>query len=460
MAGLVNGVHMRMILGFFLAAILAASLASCASTVDTDRPPGMVTRYEGGYVFDGRGFVARPLCMARDRIVRCAAQPIAPGGARARALVIELDGAFITPPFGDAHTHHFDGPATFDWHNALNLEAGVFYALNLTAPATGVSAIRRRLAAAATVDVASATGGITGPESHPAEIYEALAIGAYTYDQQLERQAEIRASRKMADNAYFVVSDEADLRAKWPLVLAAKPDLVKVFLRKSDRYREGYGKWGPGGGIDPVLMPTIVALAHAKGLRVAASTSNVADFRVAAAAGADIITHLPCYQDSAGDPDSPYYDVDLAKDCLLTDDDARAAGRADIVATLITSEWEKDRPTELVAWERANVARLREAGVRLVIGSNAYGGNVAAGLVAGVEKGMATATEMLRMSTMDTPRAIFPGRKVGCLNPGCEASFLAFSEDPTGDFGTIERIALRVKAGEALNLASDLAARD
>jgi imidazolonepropionase-like amidohydrolase len=57
---------------------------------------------------------------------------------------------------------------------------------------------------------------------------------------------------------------------------------------------------------------------------------------------------------------------------------------------------------------------------------------------------------LLKLWAEATPRAIFPGRKLGCLQQGCEASFLVLRADPIADFGHVRDIALRVKQGRIL----------
>ena len=52
---------------------------------------------------------------------------------------------------------------------------------------------------------------------------------------------------------------------------------------------------------------------------------------------------------------------------------------------------------------------------------------------------------------MDSPRAIFPGRRVGCLNVGCEASIIGFDRNPIEDITAIRTIVVRSKDGGALN---------
>lgn len=59
---------------------------------------------------------------------------------------------------------------------------------------------------------------------------------------------------------------------------------------------------------------------------------------------------------------------------------------------------------------------------------------------------------LLRLWSEATPRAIFPGRRVGCLLDGCEASFLVLGGDPTRDFSRVSDIQLRVKDGRILRL--------
>jgi hypothetical protein len=46
-----------------------------------------------------------------------------------------------------------------------------------------------------------------------------------------------------------------------------------------------------------------------------------------------------------------------------------------------------------------------------------------------------------------TPRAIFPGRKIGALQDGYEASFLGLGGDPLADFAATRDIRLRFKQG-------------
>jgi imidazolonepropionase-like amidohydrolase len=59
-------------------------------------------------------------------------------------------------------------------------------------------------------------------------------------------------------------------------------------------------------------------------------------------------------------------------------------------------------------------------------------------------------SELLAMWTGVTTRTIFPARKVGVLEDGYEASFLALEGDPLSDWSATGRITLRFKQGEVM----------
>ncbi len=185
---------------------------------------------------------------------------------------------------------------------------------------------------------------------------------------------------------------------------------------------------------------------------MAVANSSIDDFRASLDTEADIITHLPCYQDTSTEESGPYFDIDTAEECLISADEARRAARQGMIAILIVTEWAKERPAEQVAWEKANINALRAAGAPRAIGVNAYGETLTKGMIAGARKGFISPVELLRVATMDTPRAIFPARRIGCLEIGCEASFIGFDRNPIEDMSAIESIAVRVKDGEVLDL--------
>lgn len=423
-----------------LALVSNAILFSPALPVAAQQP-AVVTAYQDAQVFDGTQFTLRTICVSEAEIVAC---------PDTITHTVSLAGMYVTPPFGDAHTHHFDGAFTLPWHRAIAIQSGAFYAMTMTTPTTSTLRIRAQFSGPGNIDVATALGGITGPQSHPAEIYEALRLGIRSYDEQVANAGRIHASRAAADDAYFIVQTPHDVRTKMALLLESDPDHIKVYLRHSERFDEDWGKWGPGGGVDPELMPLIAESARGAGKRIAVATSSVFDYRQSLSANADVVTHLPCYQDTEDDPDGPYYDVATADECLLSGEDAASAARNGMASTLVVTEWVKPRSAKYVEWEKANIAHLREAGAIILIAVDAYGETLTDGIIAGVQEGYLGAAEILRIGTMDTPAFIFPDRRVGCLEVGCSASFIAFPHNPIDDISVVRTISFRLKDGQEL----------
>jgi imidazolonepropionase-like amidohydrolase len=88
--------------------------------------------------------------------------------------------------------------------------------------------------------------------------------------------------------------------------------------------------------------------------------------------------------------------------------------------------------------------------VRLAIGSDAYRDDSVAEVTYLATLGVFTPLQLLRMWSEATPRAIFPQRRVGCLDDGCEASLLVLDADPSADFAHTKSITLRMKDGRLL----------
>lgn len=59
---------------------------------------------------------------------------------------------------------------------------------------------------------------------------------------------------------------------------------------------------------------------------------------------------------------------------------------------------------------------------------------------------------LLRLLAVDTPRAILPGRRVGGVGDGDEATFLVLEGNPIERLGNLLHIRLRVRRGEVIAL--------
>ena len=157
-----------------------------------------------------------------------------------------------------------------------------------------------------------------------------------------------------------------------------------------------------------------------------AHASSAADFHVAVAAGVDELAHLPL---------AP---IDPA--------DAKLAAEKNVtVVTTVLSH----RPNEGFTDHKANLALLKRAGVNVVLGVDG-GALVLDELEAVAKLGVHTNAELLRMLVENTPRAIFPKRRIGRLAAGFEASFLVVHGNPLDDPSALRRVALRVKQGHVI----------
>jgi imidazolonepropionase-like amidohydrolase len=190
---------------------------------------------------------------------------------------------------------------------------------------------------------------------------------------------------------------------------------------------------------------------------------TAADFHAAVSAGADEIAHLPGFRPKYDSIQS--YRADLSQ-YRISDADARlAASRAVTVVTTLgeglarlargdSSGLDSASRSLVIAMDRANLRTLRTHGVSVVFGSDWFRENTAAEVMQLRTLGVFSDADLLRIWSVDTPRSIFPRRRLGCFDSGCEASFLALAGDPLVDFQNTERIVLRMKHGVLLDSAT------
>ncbi len=404
--------------------------------------PGAAPNYElrGGRWFDGREFTPRQVMyvvqgrFTTDRPARIDS-------------TIDLSGSFIVSPYGEAHNHNIEAAsqATIEKY----LDAGIFYVkdpesdVEARANAVGVVNIPT------SIDGVFAGPGFTSPGGHPSGlVLRNIARGAM---------------KAGSDTGRFMipVRDSADFERRWRTFLATRQDFVKVLLLYSEHYATARDdprefNWH---GFDPALMPLLVRRAHAAGLRVTVHVETASDFRVAVRAGVDEIAHLPGFRPKYDSLSS--YRGDLSQYRLSDADAALAARRGVTVVTTLgeglallakgdSSGLDSATRARVVEMDRANLRVLRSHHVRVVFGSDWFRQNTVPEVMQLRTLGVWSDTDLLRIWSVDTPRSIFPGRRIGCFESGCEASLLALAGDPLLDFANAQRIRLRVKQGALL----------
>ncbi len=367
--------------------------------------------------------------------------------------IVDLRGGYVVPPFGDAHTHNLDGPFNLDRIRDAYVAEGTFYVAVLTNTASRTNQIRQRFNRPCDLDVRYANGGLTSTLSHPFLAYEPRAMNL-TGD-WLPHADAIRTSRIRENDAYWFLDSRDDLDHKWSAILEAGPDLLKIFLLDARESPPSMPSTGlpTGRGLRPSLVPEIVQRAHRRGLPVAAHIETAADFRLAVAAGVDLMAHLPGYAFGTG-PDGRSAGEADPTPFTLTEEDARLAGERGVAVTP-TARWTftghgPDSAAAVAARHalmRQNLNRLRAHGARIVIGSDWFGQTAWDEVVALRNVTAWSSADLLAIWAVATPQAIFPSRKIGRLEPGYEASFLVLDENPLDNLDALRSIRMRIKQG-------------
>lgn len=340
-------------------------------------------------------------------------------------------------PLAEAHNHNLQTAWGWQQFAQTYLDDGVFYAAMLCGDPAGVAEVRPLATTPAAPDVSFVTACITSSDGYP------LATVL----------PEPSAEAAAAQQRIVLVDSPEQAQQQWPAIRARGGPWLRIVLAHSERPElrgrlEYFGRLG----LSPETAAALTRLAHADGRRVVAHVETAADFDAALAAGVDAIAHLPGYANTLDEmPD--HFAISEAAAALA------ARQRTAVITTTAATALFKLEPSALASLrevQRANLARLQAAGVPLLLGSDVFIGTARAELRSLDELGLDRAT-LLRLATQDTPRALFPGRRLGCFEPGCEASFLLLGGDPLADLAQLDTPLLRVKQGRLLTRLADVA---
>ena len=399
-------------------------------------PDAPAVGYVGGrwYEADGDGvrFVRRDTVWAEDGMFVA--------GRPARVdTVVDLGGAYVVPPYGEAHNHSVDGPWTAETV-ARYLREGVFYYKNPNVVGSWADLRRGLYNRPDALDAVFANGGLSVDEGHPERLYRGIAANNEFLD-----------ADSLDGAAFFDTPTVEALERRWPEVLAGRPDFVKLFLL--DAADENAN--GVQSGLAPDVFRRAVELAHESGLRAVAHVETASDLALAVEAGADEAAHLPGYWLLEGiEPEANQISDTLA---------AEMGRRGFVVATTTLVTEQRDASTPEAAAGKAavqavqveNLRRLHAAGVSLAVGTDVHTHTALDEVRHLRSLGAFSDADLLRLWVETGPVSVFPDRAIGQLRPGYEASFLALACDPAADFVCVERIRQRVKQGEDLD-AEDL----
>jgi len=423
-------------------AILLLSLsllgfAEKAQTVSPSAPP--TYEFKNGKWFDGQKFVQRTFYTVSGRLT--ARKPVHID------KVVDLSDKYVVPPFGEAHNHNLDwaGEEPFARLKRTYLEAGIFYVKNPNSLPRSKQQLVGKINSPLSLDGIFSNGGLTASGGHPIEIV--VPQRGFKPDD--------------GEGAfYWTINDTAELDRKWPAIAAGQPDFIKTYLLYSEEFlkRKNDDKYFGWKGLDPRVLTQIVQRAHRTGLRVSTHVETATDFHNALIAGVDEINHTPGFRPERNDVTNF---VNNLSRYLIAEADARLAARRHVVVVTTmgeTIDWtfdEKQSVKDRAAVRQMiidNLHVLQHAGALIAIGSDSFRRTSGPEALSLNRLGVFNALALLKMWCETTSATIFPGRKIGHLKEGFEASFLVLSGDPIIDFTNTQKIEMRVKQGYILIL--------
>lgn len=421
------------------ASVLGLALSACQQ----EALPEADLVITGGHVWQNGAFAEKDLHVA-DGII------LADAVAGETTRTLDATGQYIVPAYGNAHQHITR--ANMDNTNRF-FEAGVYYVANpnLLYSATSEDwwAFFER---PDTIDVIAAMGGITERRSHPEPLYtDVLADSVYegaTYEDLFQ-------------NAFNYGHDEEEIVATLDLLQEQGANLIKIYLLDSQNYISPAEDGTPQSftGLNPDNVAFLIDQAHARGLRVTAHIESAHDLRVVAEAGIDYIAHLPGYRGARDDEEF--------EQRLLTEDDARllaennipvvptyavSVGRLQDGLELAPEEYHdqiRDSYARAVRLQEHNLELLEASGVQLLVGTDLSPGEAHTEIQHWADVGVLS-TETILEGVFSTGAFLFPDRRIGCLDAGCEADFLVLQSNPRADVTALQAISHRFKAGHEL----------
>ncbi|MEM1035423.1 MAG: amidohydrolase family protein [Pseudomonadota bacterium] len=437
------------VFSLFVTSALAV-FAACSNTSAPEDYEGAV-EYTGAMVWTDGTFVQR------DLVVHNGQFKAPPRKKPPQMTSVDMTGKFITPPFGDAHTHKIEGVARLESFNRQYIEEGVFYVQNPAGLPRLMTDSRPFTDRPETIDAKYSMGAITTPFGHPERGYVEF-MTRYAY------KGETRES--MRGTAIHAVKTEDDVKRAIEILVEDKADFVKIILEGSEDYEtqsaiiEEIGPNTEGvspfvtSGMNPDLVPTTVRYAGEAGLAVKAHVATAYDFKVAVEAGVDQILHMPGTVPKGDKPlDTYILDADIAQAAAEADIAvvATAAVRLEFVRSEMCDQFFKDDCDKIFPIQKQNMRTLLDNGVSILIGTDNYFAR-ARSEVDHVREIEAMSDAEALTAWIATGPGIFPERKIGALQPGYEADFLVLDANPLTDFTTLDRIETRVKGGETLVL--------
>ena len=430
-------IERRRTVAMTLSLILWAALFTSREGSTAQSPPGIAL--VGGALIDGTGRspTRDSVVLVRgeriERVGTVASLPVPAGYER-----VSTEGMTVLPGLWDLHVHliYSGHPSPGAWfRHAAEFEgvtipasatqmlmAGVTSVRDLAAPADAILAVKRRIA----------SGVLSGPTLYVAG--PALA--------------KMAPNQSTPTSQFLPIADAADARTKTRQLLDAGVDVIKMFFADRMTVEE---------------RRAIIDEAHARGKKVAAHGQSDDEVRLGLAMGVDDFQHIGI--------DSPEYPPDImaairarvtagpplywtptvgangllngaltASKPELFDDPEAYLGLPPALVAEVKQGWADYQPRQPRADAAEivlrKIAQLREAGVRLVFGSDEGAAGQLARHATWLDADLwvnilgLSPMDVLRSMTLDAARVMNAERESGSIEAGKYADIIAVGGDP------------------------------
>ncbi len=316
-------------------------------------------------------------------------------------------------------------------------EEGIFYLQVLSNTLEGRTDAQKALRKTGAPDATYANGGFTCNLGYPFIKFEAPAQGIRNPQMIAERYGFIKEQRKMLGNGYWFIDSKDALEKIWIKVREQKPDVISIYLLDSQNSGGKESK-----GLTPDMAKLVVKKAHKSGLRVYAHVETADDVRLGLKLGVDGFANIPGYNwDGTGD----------TKKYELTEADLKQLAKKKTVIIPLLAHGQTAGAREAVQQFHAKILKqLLDKNLNMVIGSDDVQRTTRSELNYWYTVGYIEYPKILKVLCENTPRAIFPKRKVGKIEDGFEASFLVLSDNPINNILKLRASSFKVKNGQFL----------
>lgn len=351
--------------------------------------------------------------------------------------VIDFEGRWVIPPMGDAHCSSISENPNAG--NTLNLymQEGVFYLQILGNTQEGRSATAPLMNKHTSPDGVFSNGVITCTLGTPFLEYEGPANKIRNPTQWGEHYNELKMSHKLLGNGYWFIDNKEALTANWDKIKAQNPGVISIYLL--DAQNNG-GKEGKG--LSAEVAKLVVKKAHKSNLRVYAHVETGDDVALGIKLGVDGFANMPGH-DWDGNGDSKKFEISDADLKLLVK-------KKTPMALVLSHAQAAPNRAAVQEFHRKTLRKLLDANVNVIMGSDDSQRTLRMELNYWFGLGDMDDARTLKVLCENTPRAIFPGRKIGKLDDGYEASFLVLSDNPLSNVLKTRVIAFKVKNGTLL----------